>query len=161
MIKRFEIVQDEDSRVSLQCVESFDISTGDDLSVYDILYIVKECFSLDILNNEHVYIVSTDYRGKIIGVFLVSIGDYKGCNVYNRSIGIFLLLIGTKKFLMVHNHPDNQVYASVDDITNSIELDGLGKLLGLQFVGSYIIGRDGWCKVNNGNEEIEEWEDYE
>lgn len=160
MIKRFEIIQDKDSIVQLKCVEIIDISTGDNLRIDDILYIIKECFFLDILNNEHVYVVSTNYCGKIIGTLLVSIGDYKECNVYNRSIAIFLLLSGAKKFALIHNHPDNQVYSSADDVASSMVIDNLGKLLGIDFMGSYIVGKDGWCKVFDENEKITKWEEY-
>ena len=160
MLKRFEIIQNEDMTVKLHCVEKFDVVVTGDLEVKDILAMLRECFSLDALDNEHVYIVSMNYCGEVIGVLLVSIGDYKGCNIYNRSIGIFLLLSGAKKFLMIHNHPDGQIYASTDDIVNAIAIENLGNFLGLNFLGSYIIGRDGWCKVADGNEDYNKWEDY-
>ena len=157
MLKRFEIIQNDDSNVELTCVEEFKIELSNGMEENDILCTMRECFYLDILENEHVYVVSLNYYNKVIGVMLVSVGDYKGSNIYRRTIGMFLLLNGAKKFMLIHNHPDNEIYSSEDDKSCIGIMVLLSETIGVEFMGSYIAGKDGWCKV--GEDEITEWWD--
>ncbi len=157
-LKRYEIINNPERTVELLAVERFDIHYEDEVDVDEILNDMKECFSLDMLDNEHIYVVSANYYGVPTGIILVSVGDHKQSMVYTRTIGIFLLLIGAKKFLMLHNHPDNEISSSNNDLISAADVQNLANIIGIDFLGSYVVGRDGWCKV--GEDELCEWRDY-
>ena len=160
MIFRFEIMQNEFGNPVLEKVEQFEVNTDNGCNLPTIMYIMNECYSLDRLNNEHVYIVSLDYYGRIIGVYLVSIGTYKQCCIDNRSIACFLALSGAKKFIMIHNHPDDKLEVSYDDLNSSNEIEKLALILGVEFDGSYIVGKSGWLKADKKTD-IVKWEEYD
>ena len=160
MINQFEIMQNEYGNPVLRKTRSFDVNVDNGCNLSAIMYILNECYDLDSLDNEYVYIVALNYYERIIGVYLVSIGTYKQCYIDTRSIACFLALSGAKKFIMIHNHPDDYLKASEDDFKSANKIEQIGMLLGMEFVGSFIICKSGWLKVDK-KIDIVKWEEYD
>lgn len=149
VIKEYILTHDENSTPVLKAIKEIDF-----VNIYESpeefsVYLLKDEYYMDVLDSENVYLVMFDGRDRPLGVFHVSIGSYNRCDVYNRTIATILLLTGTKQFLVVHNHPEAQLEASDADKANDAGLYGLGRLLQIDFLGSYIINRNGYLKVGN------------
>lgn len=105
---------------------------------------VTKDLKLNKYDNEHVYLITTDYYDNIIGIFLISIGDFKGCEVYPRNIATAILLSGGRKFLIMHNHPDGALEFSESDIAIVNVMKGISILLNTEFINSYIFTSKGY-----------------
>lgn len=105
---------------------------------------VTEDLELNKYDNEHVYLITTDYYDNIIGTFLISIGDFKGCEIYPRNIATAILLSGGRKFLIMHNHPDGVLEFSESDVTIVSIMKGISILLKTEFINSYIFTSKGF-----------------
>ena len=116
----------------------------------DCMTLMQLNFALDILDNEHLYIVGFDHYDRLCGVYCVSSGDFKSVQHYNRNIALFLLLVGARKFRMFHNHPDNALSGSSGDYQVMGFMISLGNVIGIEFIDSYVLCPDGWIKLAGG-----------
>ena len=105
---------------------------------------VKKDLELSKYDNEHFYLITTDYYDDIIGVFLMSIGDFRGCEVYTRTIATAILLSGGRKFAVMHNHPDGALQFSESDNSTINVMKGISILLSTEFMNSYIFTSGGF-----------------
>jgi len=106
-------------------------------------FVIKD-LRLNKYDNEHFYLITTDYYDNIIGVFLISIGDFKSCKVYTRNIATAILLSGGRKFAILHNHSDGLLELSEDDINSVHVMKGISILLDTEFVNSYVFTSKGY-----------------
>ena len=49
---------------------------------------------------------------------------------------------GTKKVVLVHNHPDNCKYPSIDDINMTMRIDAILRNMNIEFIDHFILCRD-------------------
>ena len=112
---------------------------------------------LNNLENEHLYAMGVNAKGEIVGIINIAVGNYHTVEVYKRNIILFLALTGAKAFADYHNHPNNSVRPSEDDIVSEAQMDNIARLLEINYLGSYILGRDKYIKVGQtGSKLIEE-----
>ena len=120
--------------------------------------ILPDVQSIDLLNDvykakdyvaEHNYIIGFNEMGNVLGIYCMSIGNYNSCNIYNRELAMFLALTGSVYFQMYHNHPNDVLIPSDEDLGVAASLEYIGKILGIEFKGSYIIGKTGWKNVKD------------
>ena len=154
MIKEYIITQKDDNRPELTEKYCFDYEQNEYNGI-EIIYLLDEIYHLSTLESESVYLVSMDYYKYPLAFYQVSLGDYKSCNMYNRTVALFTLLTGARSFLVVHNHPDCSYRPSNEDVANKYVLETLANFLEIGFVGSFVISRGGWCEV--GKDKLEEW----
>jgi DNA repair protein RadC len=64
-------------------------------------------------------------------------------------------LLGARSFIVAHNHPDGACEMSTADLGNERLFEALADLLGIEFDGSFILTRGGWCKIPEN--EIHYW----
>lgn len=144
------------------------------INVYDVIYTndipnLKICDKIQVRNNkfdinncmnilndyaglsrlpiEHVYLASVDKVNKINGVIKIAEGNENHAEMSKRKITSFLLLVGSSHFLMVHNHPNDVMYASNDDIISEMMMNTIAGMIEIKFDGSYIAGKNGYIKV--------------
>lgn len=154
MIKEYDITLTEDGRPELTEKYSFDYESCEFVGP-EILYLLNELYHLSSLDSEAAYLVSMDFYRHPLAIYQVSLGDYKTCNMYNRTIALFILLSGARSFLVVHNHPDIEYMPSSEDLANKYILQDLANFFDIEFDGSFVISRGGWCEV--GKDKLEEW----
>lgn len=146
MLKEYKIVFDENEFPTLIDVRSFNYNK-EDFDENEILYFMNDKYKLSAMESEVAYLISMDLYNRPKAIYQISMGDYKSCSLYNRTIAMFLLLTASRNFIVIHNHPDGMCYSSKDDIAVKYSLDALSSLLDLNFNGSYIITKNGWCMV--------------
>ena len=152
---QYDIFQKEDGTPELRAVKEFNVSK-EEYADDELLSIIRWCLHIDEIDREEVYVLATNYNGVPLGIFHVSNGDYKGASVYHREIAVFLLLIGAKRFYLYHNHTDNVIEPSADDINVAISLRQMGQLLDIEFVDNFILCKSGWCGSFDSNQEMYE-----
>lgn len=57
-----------------------------------------------------------------------------------------MLLSGLYSFVLIHNHPDGQLFPIDNDI-NNYYISGIAKMLDYECVDSLIITKDGWYSI--------------
>ncbi len=146
MITEYRLVIDERGLPKLEEKYTYDYVYDDSCDI-EYLYMLDEICSLGELESESAYLVAMDYYRKPIGIYQISIGDYKSCNIYTRTTVTVLLLLGARSFIVAHNHPDRVCEASVQDIANEQLFETISNMLGIEFDGSFVLTMDGWCKI--------------
>lgn len=155
-MKEYIIINNPDFTINLKEISNI-IDVRGFYDAEGIAYIMKDFYNLDVNESENAYLVCLDYDLNIKCTYLISKGNFNSCNIYKRSIAAILLLTGTRNFWFIHNHPTNNITSSGNDIANDLIFKSLSDLLEVNFLGSIIIGKDGWCIV--GNNKIYEWEE--
>lgn len=164
MIKQYDIEQDVNHCPQLLIVNEYNVDWTITTSEMGIIEFLSYYLHLSTLDNERAYLIALDLYNRAIGVFLIGLGDYKSSEIYKRHVAIAMLLSGARKVFIAHNHPDGALVLSDDDNLNIISMQVITQIFEIEFLGSYIITRDGY--INNNmvepyyfDEEDDEMED--
>lgn len=89
---------------------------------------------------EQIWVLGMNTRGTVKGLFKVGQGTSE-CSLANPA-GIFarLLLAGCNNFIITHNHPSGDVVPSKADIQLTLNLENLGKMMGVKLLDHLVIG---------------------
>lgn len=109
-----------------------------------LVSMMNEFFHMDVLAEEHFYIIALNSKGSILGVFLISKGTVNASLVGTREVFIKLLLCGAVSFIATHNHPSGNVLPSSSDTDITNKLKEAGRLMEIQLSDHIIIGRHGY-----------------
>lgn len=150
MIYQYDLVQDKERKPHLKQVKRYNLSSSQKYNNEDVLRILNERIHLREFDSEHAYVVAFDDAYHILGIYNVSIGDFKSCDMHNRNVGIFLMLVGAKAFTIYHNHPNGELVASNEDRAKVVAIQTLGQILGVEFKGSFIVTDEGWVEMDKG-----------
>lgn len=154
MVVEYDIIKKE-----IPCLEKINEFNYDNniLDLDDVYMFFSSKLNLGYKQFEKCYIVAIDIDDKILGYNMISSGTANECICYNKNALMFLLLIGACKFIMVHNHPNQQSTPSEADIATANYLKEIGEFFGIEFVDSIIVTGKGWCGVltNKGVDDYE------
>lgn len=144
MIYFYDIVKDKQKKCpKLIMLKKLDMVV-DVSNQFNLVRFMNGVLHLKQFDGEHVYLILTNMYNKITAVFLMGIGDYKGCKIFTKNIATAILLSGGRKFLLAHNHPDGALELSDDDVMIVNLLKGISVLLETEFINSYVITEDGF-----------------
>ena len=144
MIRLYDLGREERyKRPCLLTVKKFDVEINIQNKT-ELVHFINHSLNLSRYDVEHIYLITTDLYNNVLAVFLIGIGDYKGCKLYNRNIATAILLSGGRKFIIAHNHPDGALVFSEDDVMVVGLMTAVGKLLETEFVNSYVITSKGF-----------------
>lgn len=149
MINIYDITQDQEYKPFLRCINSIDIDSETQFDDERTVELLRKYLYLNEFIAEHVYVVGYNLNHSIAGIYCLGIGDYNSCDVYNRNIAIFLLLSGSVYFRLFHNHPNDLLQTSDSDKASATQLEILGRLLEIEFKGSYILARNTWKNIDD------------
>lgn len=144
MVGLYDIGRDKELHPSLLKINSFNVDTAFTTENDTFLKFLVEELHMPEFDNEHMYLFANDIYDYSLGIFLLGIGDFKGINVSKRTIAEALLLSGARRFILVHNHPDNALALSGTDIGFAFEVQKIAELLEIEFLGSGVITKDGF-----------------
>ena len=150
MIYQYELMRDKERRPYLKVVREIDEDSNKKWSGHDSVMLLNNEFGVREFDSEHAYVIAYDDAFHMVGIYNVSIGDFRGCDMHNRNVGMFLMLAGAKNFCIFHNHPNGELVASNDDRAKVIALQTVGQILGVDFCGSFIIADEGWLEMDKG-----------
>lgn len=105
-----------------------------------IVDMMNEVFDLKNMAEEYVYMIATDTKNNVLGVFEVSHGTANASFLGPRELFIRALLCGAISIFLVHNHPSGDPEPSLQDIQAIRRIAEAGKLLGIALNDHIIIG---------------------
>lgn len=109
-------------------------------------------FRLNRQTEEYLYMIATDTKCKLLGVFEISHGTVNMSVCNPREIFIRALLCGATNIMIVHNHPSEDITPSKEDINSYNRLKEAGNIVGINVLDSIIIGGEFYYSFSeNGN----------
>ncbi len=100
--------------------------------------------TLKLQNNymECYYIISYDESDNPIGIIQISLGERNKLMISFDIIFTFLLLTGSKSFISIHNHPNNNLKKSYEDIAADNTLKTISNILNIEYKNGLIITKE-------------------
>lgn len=108
-----------------------------------IAELLNECFRLNKMAEEYLYMIALDTKCHPLGVFEVSHGTVDSSLVSPREVSIRAILCGATHIILSHNHPSGVVTPSKEDREVYKRIKESGKLIGIELLDNIIIG-DGY-----------------
>lgn len=121
------------------------------LKTEDVVTLCNNNFNMKNLMQENVYLICLNSNQDITGVFLVNKGTSDTSLVGKREIFIALLLTGSSRFIVAHNHPNNSLNVSTDDINITNQLKLIATILDVEFIDHVIITKNSFTSMKNNN----------
>lgn len=106
-------------------------------AVYNFL---NENFNMSNLAEEYVYLICTDTKLNVNGVFELSHGAAAQSLVGTREIFIRALLSGATHIFLAHNHPSGDITPSKEDVAVTHKVKQAAELLNMRLLDHIIIG---------------------
>lgn len=116
----------------------------DFMSYDNIVGMLNQCFHMNVLNEEYVYIISLDNALNCLGVFELSHGTTRNSSITNKELYTFLLLSGADHFIVAHNHPDGQLQISDSDDRVISDVNAFSAIMNIDMLESIIITKNGY-----------------
>lgn len=145
-IKLYDLIHDANEKPELSIIHEYEVLENE----YDEEYgidLMQNLLKLGKMDSEHLYCLAINSNNEIVGIINIALGNYKSVQVYRRNIILFLALTGAKGFADYHNHPNNVIKASSDDIVSKAQMENIANLLEIEYLGSFILGRDKYLRV--------------
>lgn len=147
MIKEYQIIRNDEGNLTLdlraEMIDDIDyVYDNCEINIEAIGSIFREYYNLDKSIVEKSYCIALDYNRNILGIILISSGDSRSCDMYNKLIGSFALLTGADEIITIHNHPNNNNSASKADIKSNERIKKIAELLEIEFNYNLILTKD-------------------
>ncbi len=108
------------------------------------------------LNNEKLYVASI-IDEELVGLYNVSVGNSGETQVYIKEAMTFLLLTGAEKCVFFHNHPNDVLQNSDNDIASSKRIFNALEALGIGYEDDVVIGKSGYYSMDQ--KKVFEWDE--
>lgn len=150
-IREYILFKDEEGKPYLNLKNEFDYEISNFDNSYDIAHMMVDLYSMHELFIEYSYVIGFDCSNNILGI--VELGHETDTQTPTpiKIMFISLLLMGANKFVLVHNHPNNVMIASVADINLGSKVALGANLLGLDFDDQIIIGNEDFVSMRKEN----------
>lgn len=136
-----------ESRHNVLVKESATNYNADNLNNPELIAnMLNDCFNMNRLAEEHLYLIALNTKAKPLGVFEVSHGTANASMVNPREIFIRLLLVGASSFVVSHNHPSGDCTPSKEDIQTTRRLKECADIMGIMLLDHIIVG-DGYSSL--------------
>ena len=104
---------------------------------------IREIYTIDALDQEHMIAVFLDSRQRVIDLVTISIGTLGRVDVHPRDIFRPALRLSAAAIVLAHNHPSGDATPSSSDIELTVRMIAGGELLGVPVVDHLILARGG------------------
>ncbi len=152
VVRWYDAIINDDNLPELITVREFDYDERGGRS--HVLEILKNEIHLNKLATEHVFMVCFNPAWKM-SIFLISTGTTMHADVSMNKMATYLLLSGAKSFSIYHNHTTQILEPSENDIRLSEAVESIADLLELDFLGSYILTKEGCINTDDFNDDEE------
>lgn len=92
------------------------------------------------LEQEHLYAVLVDAKGRVLAADLVAVGGLSGVTAHPREVFRAAVRKNAHAMVLVHNHPSGDPTPSPDDVAVTRRLVEAGRLLGVEVLDHVVIG---------------------
>ena len=125
----------------------------------DVVYLFNNLYDLQNQTEEILYLICTNTKNKVSGIFEVSRGTVFSTFVSPREVMKKALLCNSTSIIIVHNHPSGDPLPSTDDLKTTKLLIDCSKLMGIRFLDHIIIGDSDSYFSMKGNDLIKDDEE--
>lgn len=129
--------------------ESVEYSNSKIKSSVDIVNLLKSTEQIDLLPEEHTYLICLNTKNNVICYSQVAMGGIDNCIIDLKTIFKTVLLANASRFILVHNHPSGDPTPSRNDIKITNRLIDASKVMGLEFLDHIIISKNNYASVMN------------
>lgn len=129
--------------------ESVEYSDSKIKSSVDIVNLLKSVEQIDLLPEEHIYLICLNTKNNVICYSQVAMGGIDNCVIDLKTIFKTVLLANASRFILVHNHPSGDPTPSRNDIKITNRLIDASKVMGLEFLDHIIISKNNYASVMN------------
>lgn len=105
-----------------------------------IVKMLNECFHLNKMAEEYLYMIALDTKCHPLGIFEISHGTVNSSLVTPREIFIRAILCGAVQIILVHNHPSGEVNPSKEDYNVYNRIKECGDILNISLADNIIVG---------------------
>jgi len=144
MIIQYDLVRDDNLKPYLKSIKDIDEDDKDQYDEEKTIALLNRYWGLKDSIAEHNFAVAYSDMETILGIYCISVGDYKSCDIHHRELAIFLALIGAVSFRVFHNHPNNELVVTDADKGAAATFKIFADILGMEFKGSFIVAKIGW-----------------
>lgn len=106
---------------------------------------------LENYDQEVLVLIMLDLKNRIKQEKLLYKGTFDSFSIDVRQIIQEIILAKAKSFILVHNHPDEENFASSNDILATDAIEKSAKTLGIKLVDHVIIYRGGYHSIKEDN----------
>lgn len=106
---------------------------------------------VDMLDQEHFYVLYLDTKGKLIKRTLLFKGSLNASLVHPREVFKHAVTLSAASLIMVHNHPSGDPTPSQSDITITKMMEKNGKLMDIEVVDHIILGKGKYYSLRENN----------
>lgn len=135
---RTELDQNKHNILVKESAVNYEVSNLNSPNI--IVEALNDCYGLNRLAEEHMYMIALSTKNKPLGVFEVSHGTVDASLCNSREIFIRLLLVGASSFVLAHNHPSGDCNPSKADIATTKRINDGAKLVGINLLDHIIVG---------------------
>ena len=130
----------EDCRTVLVKEKAVNYETDNFCKPNVVAELLNEVASLNVMGEEHCYMLALNNKGKSIGLFFISKGTVNMTCLNPREVFMRALLVGASLIVLCHNHPSGDPKPSRQDMEVTKKVKEVGELLGIPLVDHIIIG---------------------
>lgn len=112
-----------------------------------VVSLAKYYLRLHEQTEEYVYMICTNNKLHMIGIFEISHGNVNSTVMGAREIFQKALLANAVSIFLMHNHPSGDPTPSHEDIEVTQRLIKAGEIVGVQVLDHLIIGRPGYVSL--------------
>lgn len=114
----------------------------------EIAELMRKILEMDMLGEEHCYMLALNNKNRILGVFLISKGTINQSIISAREVFMRALLVGASHIILCHNHPSKDCTPSNNDFMTTKRFKEAGELMGIPLLDHLIIGGDSYFSFN-------------
>lgn len=129
--------------------ESVEYSNSKIKSSVDIVNLLKSTEQINLLPEEHIYLICLNTKNNVICYSQVAMGGIDNCIIDLKTIFKTVLLANASRFILVHNHPSGDPTPSRNDIKITNRLIDASKIMNLEFLDHIIISKNNYASVMN------------
>lgn len=135
----------EDGRTMLVKEKAINYQTDGNINV-NSPEILKELMNsivhLNVLGEEHLYMLALNHNTKLLGIFFISKGTVSQTCLSTREIFMRALMVCASCIIICHNHPSQNPTPSRDDVITTQKIKEAGELLNIPLMDHIVIGGD-------------------
>lgn len=132
----------EGSQTVLVKEKSMNYTTDKTFSPVEVVKLLNDLTSLNVMGEEHCYMLALNGKEQLIGIFFISKGTVNQTFLNPREIFIRALLIGASFIILCHNHPSGSISLSKNDQIATQVIQVAGEFIGIPMIDHIIIGGD-------------------
>lgn len=137
----------EDSRTVLVKEKAMNYAMDDNINTCSpklLRDLMNSVVHLNVLGEEHLYMLALNHKGIILGIFFISKGTVSKTCLSTRELFMRALMVGASCIIICHNHPSQDVTPSREDVITTQKIKEAGELLDIPLIEHLIIGGDNY-----------------